>query len=46
MDNQTASTTISESTEDLTTEEKKSLLMEIISSFQLNEEKTNTVLPV
>jgi len=46
VDNQTASTTIFESTEDLTTEEKKSLLMEIISGFQLNEEETNNVLPV
>lgn len=42
LDNQAAASTISESVDDLTTEEKKSFLNEIISSFQLTEDETNT----
>lgn len=46
VDNQAATSTMFESAADLTTEEKKSFLMEIINSFQLSEEETNTVLTV
>lgn len=46
VEHQAAISTIFESAADLTTEEKKSFLMEIINSFQLSEEETNTVLSV
>ncbi|MFC0474911.1 hypothetical protein ACFFHF_06425 [Robertmurraya beringensis] len=42
LDNQASTSIIFESAEDLTTEEKKSFLNEIISSFQLTEDETNT----
>lgn len=46
VDNQATTSSIFVSAEDLTTEEKKNFLKEIISSFQLTEEETNTVLSV